>query len=76
MKYLKKFNENFENNQDIQQEILDIFQPLKDDTYIKVAVYCGVNGKSNHIAIDVVADDTTNGFNDTEKDVLKDVLKQ
>jgi len=76
MKYLKKFNENFENNQDIQQDILDIFQPLKDDTYIKVAVYCGINGKSNHIAVDVVADDTTNGFNDTEKDVLKDVLKQ
>jgi len=75
MKYLKTFNENFENIQDIQQDILDIFLPL-ENTNATVAVHSGSGGKSNHIAVDVVSDDTINGFDEKEKEVLKDVLKQ
>lgn len=75
MKHLKRFNENFEDNQDIQQDILYIFLPL-ENTQVKVSLESGSGGKSNHIAVEVVAEDTINGFDDTEKEVLKDILKE
>ena len=75
MKHLKRFNENFNDQEDIQQEILDIFQPIIDG-YGNVSVHSGSGGKSNHIAIEVVSEDTENGFLASEKEALKDVLKQ
>ena len=75
MKYLKRFNENFEDIQDIQQDILYIFLSL-ENTQVKVSLESGSGGKSNHIAVEVVAEDTINGFDDTEKEVLKDILKE
>ena len=74
MKYLKRFNENFNDQEDIQQEILDIFQPIIDG-YGNVSVNSGSGGKSNHIAIEVVSEDIENGFLASEKEALKDVLK-
>lgn len=75
MKHLMRFNENFEDIQDVQQDILDIFLPL-ENTHASVSVNSGLGGKSNHIAIEVVANITYNGFDDVEKEVLKDILKQ
>ena len=74
MKHLKRFNENFSDQEDIRQEILDIFQPISDG-YGNVSVHSGSGGKSNHIAIEVVSEDTENGFLASEKEALKDVLK-
>ena len=75
MKHLKRFNENFNDQEDVRQEILDIFQPISDG-YGNVSVHSGSGGKSNHIAIEVVSEDTENGFIASEKETLKDVLKQ
>ena len=78
MKYLKRFNENFNYDDNLKEDIkdiLDIFQPLSDETYIDFNEDSISIGDNGHISIEVVADDNNNGFGTKEKDVIFKVLE-
>jgi len=78
MKYLKRFNENFnydDNLKDGIKDIKDIFQPLNDETYIDFSEDSISIGDNGHISIEVVADDENNGFDPNEKEVIFNVLE-